>query len=79
MHIQMIAEIGTMSASGDTTDSMPDGEAMSAIDAPFDPKFTAQMGERTERADDLAPAKGIMLSVLLGLALWGSIVAFCLH
>jgi hypothetical protein len=29
--------------------------------------------------DDLSPAKGIMLCLLLGMTLWGCIVAFCLR
>jgi hypothetical protein len=48
---------------------------------PIDPLPDRHWGSREgmRRIDDLAPAKGIMLSLLLGMTLWGCIVAFCLR
>jgi hypothetical protein len=49
--------------------------------APIDTLPDRRIGSRenTRLIDDLAPAKGIMVSLLLGMTLWGCIVAFCLR
>jgi hypothetical protein len=79
-----------MPARDSTADTRIDREARATVPPPlvppqpvvrFDTLPDRRLGswEAMKRIDNLAPAKGIMLSLLLGMTLWGCIVAFCLR